>query len=124
MKEQAECKVDEFGTKTWWLNGNRHREDGPAVERADGTKRWWLHGIRHREDGPAIEWASGAKEWWLNGSRHREDGPAAEYAGGTKEWYLHDEKVHPETLVDLHLSRGTFCYYNEQTQTLHFDENT
>jgi len=24
--------------------------------------------------------------------------------------------------VDLHLSRGTFCYYNEETQTLHFDE--
>jgi len=26
--------------------------------------------------------------------------------------------------VDLHLMRGTFCYYNEQTDTLHFAENT
>jgi len=25
--------------------------------------------------------------------------------------------------VDLHLSRGTFCYYDEETQTLHFAEN-
>ena len=101
MKEQPECKVDERGTKRWYLHGKPHREDGPAFEWADGDKQWFLHGKRHREDGPAIEGANGAKEW-----------------------YLHGEKVHPETLVDLHLSRGTFCYYNEQTQTLHFDENT
>jgi hypothetical protein len=24
--------------------------------------------------------------------------------------------------VDYHLIRGAFCYYNEQTNTLHFDE--
>jgi len=42
---------------------------------------------------------------------------------GTKRWCLHDEKVHPEQIVDYHLSRGTFCYYDKQTQTLHFDEN-
>jgi len=30
--------------------------------------------------------------------------------------------VHPEQIVDLHLSRGVFCYYNEETETLHFDE--
>ena len=77
MKEQPECKVGEWGDKEWWLNGKRHREDGPA-----------------------IEWSWGGKTWWL-----------------------HDEEVHPEALVDLQLSRGTFCYYNEQTDTLHFDEN-
>jgi len=124
MKEQPECKLNEYGAKEWWLHGKRHREDGPAFEFADGSKSWWLHGKPHREDGPAFEWADGDKQWFLHGKRHREDGPAIEGAGGTKEWYLHDEKVHPETLVDLHLSRGTFCYYNEQTQTLHFDENT
>ncbi len=65
----------------------------------------------------------GHKHWFLNGLLHREDGPAAEYVGGGKVWYLHGERIHPETLVDLHLSRGVFCYYNEQAQTLHFDEN-
>ncbi len=68
--------------------------------------------------------SNGTKRWFLNGKRHREDGPAREWADGYKEWYLNDEEVHPETLVDLQLSRGTFCYYNEQTDTLHFDENT
>ena len=28
---------------------------------------FYKDGKRHREDGPAIEWADGAKEWYLNG---------------------------------------------------------
>ena len=99
-KEQPECKVDEYGDKRWWLNGKLHREDGPAVERANGSKEWSLNGKYHREDGPAIEWASGYKAW-----------------------RLHNKEVHPETLVDLWLSRGVFCYYDPETDTLHFDEN-
>ena len=53
--------------KTWYLNGNYHRVDGPAIEWGDGSKSWWLNGKRHREDGPAIERSNGTKEWWLNG---------------------------------------------------------
>jgi hypothetical protein len=51
------------------LNGERHRSDGPAYERADGRKEWCLNGKRHRTDGPAIEWTGGSKEWWLNGKQ-------------------------------------------------------
>jgi len=90
----------------------------------DGSKEWCLHGKLHREDGPAVEWPEGGKEWYLHGKTHREDGPAVEWPDGTKEWWLHDEEVHPEQIVDLQLSRGVFCYYDEQTNTLHFDENT
>jgi hypothetical protein len=32
--------------KTWWLNGKRHREDGPAIEYADGTKYWYINDIQ------------------------------------------------------------------------------
>ena len=60
-------KVDEYGTKSWYLNGKYHREDGPACEYADGNKEWYLNDELHREDGPAIEWADGSKEWFLNG---------------------------------------------------------
>jgi hypothetical protein len=35
----------------------------PAIEWADGTKEWYINGQLHREDGPAIEWANGTKEW-------------------------------------------------------------
>jgi len=51
----------------WWLNGQRHRADGPACEWADGSKTWWLNGRRHRADGPACEWFNGTKKWWVNG---------------------------------------------------------
>ena len=56
------------GTKKWYLNGNLHREDGPAVEWSNGDKYWHLNGNFHREDGPAIEWANGHKEWFLMGN--------------------------------------------------------
>jgi hypothetical protein len=59
--------INKYGDKFWYLNGNRHREDGPAIEYADGTKRWYLDGSLHREDGPAIEYANGNKSWFLNG---------------------------------------------------------
>ena len=66
-------KVSPDGSKYWFLNGKRHREDGPAIECADGAKHWFLNGKRHREDGPAIEWADGTKQWYLNGEHVTEE---------------------------------------------------
>ena len=37
-------KVDDRGTKYWTLNGDFHREDGPAIEYRDGSKYWYLNG--------------------------------------------------------------------------------
>ena len=54
----------------------------------------------------------------------KEQPECVEYSDGRKEWYLNGELIHPEQIVDLHLSRGTFCYYDEETDTLHFDEST
>jgi hypothetical protein len=65
-------KINDDGNKEWYLNGERHRVDGPAIEWADGHKEWWLNGKLHREDGPAVEWADGTKEWWLNGEEYTE----------------------------------------------------
>ena len=79
--------VEYDGTKRWYLNDKRHREDGPAIEYTNGTKFWYLNGNRHRTDGPAVECA-GNKYWYLNDNLHREDGPAIEWAAGTKCWYL------------------------------------
>ena len=86
-------EVDDDGTKHWYLNGERHREDGPACEWVDGTKFWYLNGKRHREDGPAIEWVDGSKYWYLNGKCHREDGPACEWVDGSKYWYIDGKKL-------------------------------
>ena len=93
MSDQPKMTVLPDGSKEWWLNGERHRSDGPAIEQADGSKSWWLNGKLHRTDGPAIERADGTKMWHLNGNLHRTDGPAVEWADGSKMWYLNDKQV-------------------------------
>ena len=119
--KKPECKTYPNGDKQWFLNGKRHREDGPAAERADGHKEWWLNGKRHREDGPAFEYADGYKEWYLDGELHREDGPAVEKANGEKEWWLNNEKADPETIADLWLAKNIYCIYNKETNQLEFE---
>ena len=63
-------EVDARGTR-WYYNsaGQLHRDEGPAIERADGTRYWYQNGLRHRTDGPAIEWCDGDKWWYINGEQ-------------------------------------------------------
>lgn len=79
------------GMRTWWRNGKRHRDDGPAVEWPDGYREWWRDGQRHRDDGPAVERADGYRVWYRDGQRHRDDGPAVEHADGYREWYRYGQ---------------------------------
>ena len=72
LKENAQpvCKTDANGDKFWYINGNLHREDGPAVEWANGNKFWYINGKCHREDGPAVEYADGSKCWYIQGKHY------------------------------------------------------
>ena len=89
--------VDECGDKRYYNSaGQRHREDGPAVERADGDKQWYIDGKLHRENGPAVEYANGTKAWYIDGKLHRENGPAIERANGSKEWYINNREITEE----------------------------
>ena len=65
----------------------------------EGAKFWYLNGELHREDGPAEEWDTGDKFWCLNGELHREDGPAVEYEDGTKKWYLNGDEVTEQDVI-------------------------
>jgi len=69
----VECEIDDYGSKSWYLNGKLHRTDGPAVEHANGHKWWCLNDKLHRTDGPAIEWADGSKFWYINGIQYSEE---------------------------------------------------
>jgi hypothetical protein len=40
-------KIDESGTKRWYLNDKLHRTDGPAVEYANGSKLWYLNHVEY-----------------------------------------------------------------------------
>jgi hypothetical protein len=66
-------KINENHTKHWYINGNLHREDGPAIEYANGDKEWYIDGKFHREDGPAIEYVNGDKYWYINGEELTEE---------------------------------------------------
>ena len=61
---EQHCYVNLDGSKHWYKNGKRHREDGPAVEYADGYKKWYINGLLHREDGPAVEYDDD-KRWYV-----------------------------------------------------------
>jgi len=101
-------------TEYYNKDGQRHRENGPAVEYANGYKAWYLNGKLHRTGGPAIEWANGTKSWWINGKLHhiecrnkdgqlhRTDGPAVEYANGEKEWWLNGKRVLASKMDSIH----------------------
>jgi len=90
-----EVLVYDDGSKYWFLNGKRHREDGPAFEWVNGTKSWYLNGELHREDGPAIEWANGDKEWYLNGEELTED-----------EWMRRTSPVKEMTVAEISKKLG------------------
>jgi hypothetical protein len=64
---QPELKIEQDGTKYWYLDNKLHREDGPAVEFIVGENYWYLNNQLHREDGPAIEGIRGEKIWCLKG---------------------------------------------------------
>ena len=86
MSITYQVEVSEYKTE-WILNGKLHREDGPAIERANGDKVYYINGKKHREGGPAVERANGDKLYIINGKTHREDGPAIEWTDGDK-WYF------------------------------------
>ena len=60
-----EIEADEEGV-IWWLNGKRHRTDGPAYIGTDGIQEWYIHGKLHRTDGAAVIRSDCSQEWWLN----------------------------------------------------------
>jgi len=45
---------------------NRLKEAPPEIDQY-GTKRWFKNGLRHRDNGPAVIWATGEEFWYENG---------------------------------------------------------
>ena len=58
----------------------RLKELGYDVKKNDNSVIWYLNGELHRTDGPAVEYADGDKYWYLNGKEYSE----AEYKEATK----------------------------------------
>ncbi|MEZ0262811.1 MAG: hypothetical protein ACAH80_17530 [Alphaproteobacteria bacterium] len=102
------------GVYKWLVNGEPHREDGPAVEYKNGSKEWHLYGQLHREDGPAIEFIDGYRAWFINGLMHREDGPAIMLSDGMRGWYINGVP-HRVGAPAIEFADGDVEYWNNGT---------
>lgn len=66
MSECSSCYMAESGTIIWKNSlGQIHKDDGPAIERADGSKAWFINGELQRIGGPAVELSNGDCFWFL-----------------------------------------------------------
>lgn len=86
------------GSKYYFLNNLKHREDGPAEILANGNITYFYKGEVHREDGPAVIFKNGYKEWRQHNELHREDGPAVENTDGSFEFYKKGMKIESKTM--------------------------
>lgn len=60
--------IDWRGSKIRVIDEMLHGTNGkPAVEHVDGTTLWYVKGELHRIDGPAVEYPDGEVEFWFNG---------------------------------------------------------
>lgn len=95
--------VDEKGIVRYFNSkGQLHREDGPALIKADGEKNWFRNGKIHRDNGPAVEEPDGTKAWYRDGLQHREDGPALElpmFGGIADEWWIDGKQLTREQFI-------------------------
>jgi hypothetical protein len=100
-REDGPAVISAAGSKSWYRYGKRHREDGPAIEMAGGTLAWFENGERHREGGPAIQLKDGRCRWWCRGQLHREDGPAIENNDGVDEgrWFIRGRPLSGDEII-------------------------
>jgi hypothetical protein len=74
----------EIYAASWWLDGQLHRNDGPAKTGQYGDC-WFRHGKPHRDEGPARQFGESYYAWYIDGKLHRVEGPARIRYGRPKE---------------------------------------
>jgi hypothetical protein len=67
MNMETQHIVLQNGDQMYICNGKAHREDGPAIMKAE-EQEWFFDGIPHRADGPArLFKKTRICEWWNMG---------------------------------------------------------
>ena len=79
--------------------GRRHNNHGPAINHKNRTKMWCVDGERHREVGPAFTTGFGLNEvWYYKGMVHRLNGPATTNSElNTALYYIHNRQYTRQT---------------------------
>ena len=83
-------QVVKDGATLYYVDGQLHRDYGPAVCTATGQEYWYQHGKLDRTDGPAIVGHT-YQAWFSNGEYHRIGGAAVTYVNLDchDEWWLY-----------------------------------
>jgi hypothetical protein len=74
QKQPTKMHVDSNGTKRWYNRaGQFHKDGAPTVIYPTGNTEWIVNGEHHREDGPAVTYkgsTGGFEEYWINGKMY------------------------------------------------------
>lgn len=93
--------------EAWYLDGELHREDGPAVVDQVGSQSWFLKGQRHREGGPARTSMYGEQYWYQNNKLHCQDGPSYLYVPNLPNFDLRKYKEAAQEIFKWEKSQGS-----------------
>lgn len=110
-------------SRSWFINGKEHRDNGPSTENSAGDRWFGKHGSLHGHQ--AVIRADGAEEYWhnnkwyqttyknANGYIHREDGPAILDQNG-EHWFKNGLRHREDGPAIIHKS-GMKQYYIQNT---------
>jgi hypothetical protein len=51
------------------VDGEKHRQNGPAEIHPNGYEAWYWRGVLHRDKGPAVTYPDGKTEYWIHGKK-------------------------------------------------------
>ena len=66
--------VKQYKSPTNYIWHPENKSGEYVVIYPNGTKFWYKDGLRHRENGPAIIYYNNHKEWYRDGKLHRVGG--------------------------------------------------
>ncbi len=109
--------------ETWFKDGIRHREGGPAVTFFFGESLggdsfiWFYKGYKHRVGGPAQYSSDSINEkWYDHGSIHREDGPAITSLDWRAKEPIYDYYLFGESFTKEEFEARTSAALNESLE--------
>ena len=82
---------------------------GFITNNISGVERWFLNGQRHRLDGPAIKDIHNNESWYIDDKLHRIGGAALSNNKGEKQYYCYGKsysKIKHDLLCDIMKLKG------------------
>jgi hypothetical protein len=124
-------------TQSWSIfyfdsHGRRHCSHGPAINHNNNVKMWFVDGLRHREDGPALITSIG-EIWYTNGLLHRLSGPAyTQRETNQVQYYIYGRQLSKEAFRKIMFRVRLACnlfkkglrnrWFSKLSETQIFDE--